>query len=561
MTTVQQSIESARARYNIEQQLSPDRPGTMVHLLIKAFAENPDAPAFSSLGGTLTYRELNRLSDQFAAYLQSETDLQVGDRIALQLPNLLQYPVVAFGALKAGLILVNTNPLYSSRELLLQLKDSGARALVSLDSLIHKNLEALSQSDVEIVISTGAADLLNGARRMFLGAAIKVAGKGRKVKVQNNEVTLRHALAAGRSYRVKLHKAHSQDIALLQYTGGTTGVAKGAELTHANLISNTMQALAMLRQCGLEQGREVIIAPLPLYHVFSFVVSMVVMMHLHAHIHLIPDPRNIPALVKVLRKTPFTVFFGLNTLFAALMRHRSFSDVDFSRLKLTGSGGMALTDAIADRWLNITGCTVTEGYGLTETSPVIAINVPGHEEPGSVGVVVPSTEVRVVDDDGVAQSIDGVGELWVRGPQVMNRYWNNPSETALSKDTEGWFKTGDIVTVGEDGRLRILDRKKDMIIVSGFNVYPNEIENVVNSHPGVFESAAIGVPDEVSGESIRLFVVCSDSGVDEHALKQWCRERLSAYKVPRYIEFREDLPKSNVGKVLRARLRQKPDSL
>lgn len=559
MTSIQQLVESARDRYEIDQSLPADLPGTMVDLLIRAFAENPDAPAFSCLGGTLTYRQLNELSDYFAAYLQNETDLQPGDRIAVQLPNLLQYPVVAFGALKAGLILVNTNPLYSNRELLLQLTDCGARAIVSLDSLLHKSLDVLPQTDVTLVISTGAADLLNGAKRMLLGAAIKVTGKGRKIKRQSNEVELRQALAAGRAHRVKLHKADPGDIALLQYTGGTTGIAKGAELTHANLIANTMQAFAMLKHCGLQRGKETVVAPLPLYHVFSFVVTMVIMLHIHAHIHLIPDPRNIPSLVKVLRKTRFSIFFGLNTLFAALMRHRGFADVNFSHLKLTASGGMALSEAIATRWQEMTGCAITEGYGLTETSPVIAVNVPGQEILGSVGVAVPATEIRIVNDQGMSQAPGSVGELWVRGPQVMQRYWNNPEETKLCLDAEGWFRTGDIASVEEDGRIRILDRKKDMIVVSGFNVYPNEVENVVNSHPSVLECAAIGVPDDVSGESIKLFAVCSDPNLDDLTLKQWCREYLAGYKVPRNIEFCEVLPKSYVGKILRAKLRESPD--
>ena len=556
MSKVQEAVAEARERYQIPQQLPDDLPPTMVDLLIRAFAENPDAPAFSALGGTISYRQLNQLSDHFAAFLQNHTPLQPGDRIAIQLPNLLQYPVVAFGALKAGLVLVNTNPLYSRRELAIQFKDSGAKAVVVLDSLVHNTQAALPDTDVALVISTGAADLLNGARRMLLETVIKVAGKGRKGKIQDNDTELRKALALGRGHRVKLVKASPQDTALLQYTGGTTGIAKGAELTHANLIANTLQTLAMLKQSNIKQGQEVIIAPLPLYHVFSFVVSMVMMVHIHGHIHLIPDPRNIHSLLRVLRKTRFTVFFGLNTLFSALMRDKQFAAVDFSHLKLTASGGMALTESVANEWQGLTGCPITEGYGLTETSPVLAVNVPGHEVLGTVGVAVPGTQVRIASEEGMALGIGESGELWVRGPQVMRRYWNNKDETRHCLDDEGWFRTGDIACVESDGRLRILDRKKDMIIVSGFNVYPNEIENVFNNHPEIVECAAVGVPDEGTGEAVKLYVVTSQQPPDESDLKRWSREYLTGYKVPKHVEYRDELPKSNVGKVLRAKLRE-----
>lgn len=556
MTTLQQAVNDARRRFGISEHLPEILPETIVELLSAAVARSPESPAFSALGGTLSYRQVDELSNNFAAYLQKHTNLIPGDRIAIQLPNLLQYPVVAFGAIKAGLIVVNTNPLYTPRELINQLGDSGAKAAVVLDSLIHNLKEALPQTDITTVISTGAADLLGDSRRLVLNALIKIAGKGRKVSTLSEEVSFKKALQLGGKSHYSPVEIKQTDIALLQYTGGTTGVAKGAELTHHNLVCNTFQVMEILKHCGLKATEEQIIAPLPLYHVFSFVVSMVMMVHIRGHIHLIPDPRNIPSLVKVLKNTKATVFFGLNTLFTALMRHKGFRDVDFSGLKLTAAGGMALSESVALEWQKITGCPITEGYGLTETSPVVAVNVPGHEKLGTIGIAVPDTEVRIVDESGVDQGIDGSGELWVRGPQVMRGYWSESLELADSPDSEGWFHTGDIACVGEDGRLRILDRKKDMIIVSGFNVYPNEIENVFNGHPDIKECAAIGVPDQLTGEAIKLYVVLNGKDLDTTELKDWSRNYLTAYKIPRHYEFCKDLPKSNVGKVLRARLRE-----
>ena len=555
MATVQQVVDSARDQFAIPRQLPDDLPVNMIDLLNSAFMESPDAPAFSALGTTLSYRQLNRLSDNFASYLQNHSCLQPGDRIAIQLPNLLQYPVVAFGALKAGLILVNTNPLYTPRELRTQLQDSGARALIVLDSLLHQSIRALPGSDVALIISTGVADLLGGVKGTLVKAAIKISGRGRKVPRQANEVTLRTVLKKGAASSFVPHSASSDDVALLQYTGGTTGVSKGAELTHRNLVSNTVQALSILCSHGMEPGKEVIIAPLPLYHVFAFVGSMVMMIYIRSHVHLIPDPRNLPSMVKVLKKTPFTIFFGLNTLFASLMRNEQFRKIDCSTLKLTVSGGMALTEAVANQWQQMTGCGITEGYGLTETSPVVSVNVPGQEVLGTVGVIVPGTQVSVIDSNGKPQPPQGAGELCVKGPQVMRGYWNKPEETANCLDAEGWLRTGDVVCVGDDGRLRILDRMKDMIIVSGFNVYPNEIENVLDGHPGIQESAAIGIDDPETGEAIKVFAVVTDPELTAEKLKAWCRKQLTGYKIPQQFEFCEELPKSNVGKVLRAQLR------
>ncbi|MDM3870167.1 AMP-binding protein [Porticoccus sp. W117] len=552
--SVQQAIDAARERFEIPANLPERIPATIVEVLRQGVKTAPKAPAFSALGGTLSYRKLDKLSDNFASYLQHHTALKPGDRLAIQLPNLLQYPVVVFGALKAGMVLVNTNPLYTPRELEKQLMDSGARALVVLDSLLHNSLEALPKTDVGLIISTSAVDMLPPAKGVLMGAAIKLLGKGRKVARQDNEVALLKALAqGGKQARTKVD-IQPETLALLQYTGGTTGVAKGAELTHRNMMANTIQILGILKGGGLKVGKEIIIAPLPLYHIFAFMGSMVLMLYLRGHVHLIPDPRNLPSMIKVLRNSRFSIFFGLNTLFAGLMRHKDFPKVDCSALKLTISGGMALTDVVAEQWQQMTGCTITEGYGLTETSPVVSVNIPGHEVLGTIGVAVPGTEVRIVSE-GMDQPLNEGGELWVRGPQVMRGYWNSPEETAECLDGEGWLRTGDIASVDDNGLLRILDRMKDMIIVSGFNVYPNEIENVLNSHPDVQESAAIGIPDDDSGEAIKVFAVITDPELTADKLKDWCREQLTGYKVPQQFEFCEDLPKSNVGKVLRAKLR------
>ncbi|MGS2723830.1 AMP-binding protein [Porticoccus sp. GXU_MW_L64] len=552
--SVQDAIHAAREHFGIAHNLPERIPTNIVDVLSQSAKASPKAPAFSALGGTLSYRNLDKLSDNFASYLQHHTALRPGDRVAIQLPNLLQYPVVVFGALKAGMVLVNTNPLYTPRELEKQLADSGARALVVLDSLLHNSLEALHNTGVDLIISTSAVDMLPSVKRGLMSPVIKLLGKGRKVARQNNEVALRKALVlGGRKSRTRVD-IQPQTLALLQYTGGTTGVAKGAELTHRNMLANIIQTLGMLKEGGVRVGKEVIIAPLPLYHIFAFMSSMLLMIYLRGHVHLIPDPRNLPSMIKVLRKTPFTIFYGLNTLFAGLMRHKDFLKVDCSALKLTVSGGMALTDVVAEQWQQATGCTITEGYGLTETSPVVSVNIPGQEVIGSIGVAVPGTEIRIVNE-GQDQPLNEGGELWVRGPQVMRGYWNSPRETANCIDDDGWLRTGDIASVDDSGLLRILDRMKDMIIVSGFNVYPNEIENVLNSHPDVQESAAIGIPDPNSGEAIKVFAVITDPQLTAEKLKVWCREQLTGYKVPQQFEFCEDLPKSNVGKVLRAKLR------
>ncbi len=514
-----------------------------------------DKPAFSNMGHTISYRELDRLSAAFASYLQNETDLQPGDRIAVQMPNLLQYPIAVFGAMRAGLVVVNTNPLYTAREMLHQFNDSGAKALVALANFGNLVQEVVPQTGIKHVIITEVGDALPGFKRLLTNFVV------RKVKKMVPEYDLPQAvrftdvIARGRRQPVKDVHPVRDDIAVLQYTGGTTGVAKGAMLTHANLVANLLQMKAVLT--NFEEGREIMIAPLPLYHIFAFTVCCLGMMEIGGHAVLITNPRDIPAFVKELGKWKFTAFAGLNTLFVALMNNPEFRQLDFSSLKTTAAGGMAMQHAAALEWERITGCRISEGFGMTETSPVVSMNPVGHVQLGTIGMPVPNTLVKITGEDGSTLPIGEAGEICVKGPQVMKGYWQRPEATAETIDVDGWLKTGDIGIIQPDGYIRIVDRKKDMILVSGFNVYPNEIEDVAASHPGVMESAAVGVPDEKSGEAVKLFVVKKDKALSQEDLMAHLRANLTAYKVPRYIVFRDDLPKTNVGKILRRELRDK----
>ncbi|WP_027896392.1 long-chain-fatty-acid--CoA ligase FadD2 [Zestomonas thermotolerans] len=522
-----------------------------------------DRPAFSNLGVTLSYAELDRLSAAFAAYLQKHTDLKPGDRIAVQLPNVLQYPIAVFGALRAGLIVVNTNPLYTAREMRHQFSDAGARALVYLNMFGHLVQEVLPDTEIEYLIEARMGDLQPGLKGPLLNAAVKYLKKLVPAFHLPQAVPFKSALAQGQGHALKPVKVSLDDIAVLQYTGGTTGVAKGAMLTHRNLVANMLQVDACLGQLGddgrplMQAGHEVLIAPLPLYHIYAFTVHCMCMMINGNHNVLITNPRDIPGFVKELAKWRFTGICGLNTLFVALMNHPDFRKLDFSALKLTNSGGTALVRATAEQWQQITGCAITEGYGLTETSPVVSTNPRGRlARLGTVGLPVPGTALKVIDEQGNELPLGEPGELCVKGPQVMKGYWQRPEATAEVLDAEGWLKTGDIAVIDPDGYLRIVDRKKDMIIVSGFNVYPNEIEEVVMAHPKVASCAAIGVPDEKSGEAVKLFVVPREPGLSVEELKAYCREQLTGYKVPKHIVLRDALPMSPVGKILRRELRE-----
>ena len=522
-----------------------------------------DRPAFSNLGVTLTYAELDRYSAAFAAYLQQCTDLKPGERIAVQMPNVLQYPIAVFGALRAGLIVVNTNPLYTAREMRHQFKDSGARALVYLNMFGKLVEEVLPDTGLDYLIEAKMGDMLPTAKGWLVNTIVAKVKKMVPEYHLPQALSFKQALRQGKSHALKAVTASHDDIAVLQYTGGTTGVAKGAMLTHGNLVANMLQVLACFSQLGpdgqklLKDGQEVMIAPLPLYHIYAFTANCMCMMVTGNHNVLITNPRDIAGFVKELKKWRFSALLGLNTLFVALMDNPGFKDLDFSALKVTNSGGTALVKATAERWEQITGCRIVEGYGLTETSPVASTNPYGQlARLGTVGIPVPGTAFKVTDDDGNEMPLGERGELCIKGPQVMKGYWQRPDASAEALDAEGWFKTGDIAVIDPDGFTRIVDRKKDMIIVSGFNVYPNEIEDVVMAHPKVAACAAIGVPDERSGEAVKLFVVAREGGVTLEELKAYCKANFTGYKVPKHIVLRDSLPMTPVGKILRRELRE-----
>lgn len=521
-----------------------------------------DRPAFSNMGVTLTYAELERYSAAFAGYLQSHTDLVPGDRIAVQMPNVLQYPIAVFGALRAGLVVVNTNPLYTAREMRHQFKDSGARALVYLNVFGQKVQEVLGDTDIQFLIEAKMGDLMPTAKGWLVNMVVDKVKKMVPAYHLPQAISFKSALRLGRGQGIKPLQVGLDDVAVLQYTGGTTGLAKGAMLTHGNLVANMQQARACLGQHGPDghsqwrEGQEVMIAPLPLYHIYAFTANCMCMMVTGNHNVLISNPRDIGAFIKELKNWRFSALLGLNTLFVALMDHPEFKNLDFSNLKLTNSGGTALVKATAERWQKLTGCRITEGYGLTETSPVACTNPYGDRSRlGTVGLPVPGTTLKVIDDQGTELPLGERGELCIKGPQIMKGYWNKPEATEEVLDAEGWFKSGDIAVIDPDGFVRIVDRKKDMIIVSGFNVYPNEIEDVVMAHPKVANCAVIGVPDERSGEAVKLFVVPREAGVSLEELKAYCKENFTGYKVPKHIVLRESLPMTPVGKILRRELR------
>ncbi|MGO2132089.1 MAG: AMP-binding protein, partial [Halomonas sp.] len=476
------------------------------------------------------------------------------DRIAVQLPNLLQFPVAVFGALRAGLVLVNTNPLYTEREMAHQFKDSGAKAILILANMASKLEKILPRTDIRHVVITEIADFHSFPKRQIINGVVRYIKKMVPSYSLPQAISLRDTLKRGSALALNEAKCQAEDVAALQYTGGTTGRAKGTMLTHANLVSNMLQAHQAIGK-GLGDAQETVIAPLPVYHIYTFTVNCLFMMVTGNHSVLITNPRDLDGLIKELSSMKFTGFVGLNTLFNALCSRDDFRKLDFSSLHLTISGGMALTKAAAQRWQEVTGCPIAEGYGLTETSPIVTFNPVDAIQLGTIGRPVAGTSVKVIGLDGNDLAQGEAGELCVKGPQVMKGYWNLEGETSNVLSADGWFRTGDIAVIQDDGYVRIVDRKKDMILVSGFNVYPNEIEDVVAMHPGVVESAAVGVPDDVSGETIKLFVVASDPSLDAKALRDWCKKELTAYKVPRHVEFRDELPKTNVGKVLRRELR------
>ncbi|TRO24357.1 MULTISPECIES: long-chain-fatty-acid--CoA ligase FadD1 [Pseudomonas] len=536
-------------------EINPDQYPNILAVLKESCQRFADKPAFSNLGKTLTYGEIYKLSGDFAAYLQKHTDLKPGDRIAVQLPNVLQYPIVVFGAMRAGLVVVNTNPLYTAREMEHQFNDSGAKALICLANMAHLAEQVVPKTGVKTVIVTEVGDMLPTFKRLLVNAVIKHVKKMVPAYNLPQAVRLNDALAKGRGQSFSEANPRNDDIAVLQYTGGTTGVAKGAMLTHRNLVANMLQVKELMG-ANLDEGCEVLIAPLPLYHIYAFTFHCMAMMLIGGHNILLTNPRDLPAVVKDLAKYRFTGFVGLNTLFVALCNNEDFRRLDFSALKLTVSGGMALQLATAERWKEVTGCAICEGFGMTETSPVATVNPFSAIQLGTIGIPVPSTLCKIINDDGQELAIGEIGELCVKGPQVMKGYWQRQEATDEILDADGWLKTGDIGLIQEDGYLRIVDRKKDMILVSGFNVYPNELEDVLATLPGVLQCAAIGVPDEKSGEAIKVFVVVKPGeSVTKEQVMEHMRANLTGYKVPKAVEFRDVLPTTNVGKILRRELR------
>jgi len=524
-------------------------------LFQKSVEKFADKKAATNMGHSLSFRELDRISTQFAAYLQQTLKLQKGDRIAIMMPNLLQYYVALYGALRAGLAVVNINPLYTARELTIQLKDSGATTVVVLANFAHVVEKALPDLDVKNVIVTEIGDMFNFPKKQLVNFVVKYIKHMVPSWHIPNAIKFAEVLKVGSNQTFQPVDIKSEDVAFLQYTGGTTGIPKGAILTHQNIVSNVLQAVTWVGD-AMQEGKEVVIAPLPLYHVFSLTITSIMFFVLGGEVVLITNPRDLPSLIAEMKKTPYTSIVGINTLYNALLNKENFRSLDFSRLKHSIAGGMATQQAVADRWQKVTGSFIIEGYGLTETSPIITINpFTITEFTGSIGLPVPSTEVKFVDENNNEVAVGEVGELCVRGPQVMHDYWQQPEESKHAFIDNDWFRTGDMARMDENGFIYLVDRKKDMILVSGFNVYPNEIESVLASHPDIIEAAVIGVPDEESGEHVKAFIVRKNGKLTEDEVKAFCRENMTNYKRPREIEFRDELPKTPVGKFLRRELR------
>jgi len=531
---------------------------SLVQLLNEAFKKYSTQPAYGFMGKDLSYRELDEYSAAVGAWLQSK-GFGKGKRVAIMMPNVMQYPIVLAGVLRAGCTVVNVNPLYTPRELEHQLKDSGAEAIFILENFASVLQQVIGKVPTKTIVVTAMGDMLGFAKGLLVNFVVRNVKKMVPEFTLSGAVRWNEMLADGLKMSLKQVDVGHDDVAFLQYTGGTTGVSKGATLTHRNIIANMLQAEAWYQPAlsKLKPGESpVTVTALPLYHIFALTVCAMMSMRIGGKCLLIPNPRDIPGFVKELQKNPFHVFPAVNTLFNGLLNNEEFKKLDFSRLILSAGGGMAVQQAVAERWLKATGCPIAEGYGLSETSPVATANRTDTDKfTGTIGLPVPSTEIAILDDDGKKLPVGSVGEIAIRGPQVMVGYWNRPDETAKVMTPDGFFKTGDIGIMDERGYTKIVDRKKDMILVSGFNVYPNEVEGVVASHPGVLECAAVGVPDENAGEAVKLFVVKKDPALTEKELLEFCKEQLTGYKKPKYIEFRTDLPKTNVGKILRRELR------
>jgi len=544
---------------DVPAEINADRYTSLVDLVEQATQRYADQTAFINMGQPLSYRQLEQQSRAFAAYLQSGLGLKKGDRVALMMPNLLQYPVALFGVLRAGMVVVNVNPLYTPRELKHQLNDSGASAIIIVSNFAHTLEKVVAETAVKHVILTRLGDQLRPVKATLVNFVVKYIKKMVPKYHLPGAVSFRHALQQGESLAYQRPSVTNDDLAFLQYTGGTTGIAKGAMLTHRNMQANLEQTKATYGKL-LRDGKENVVTALPLYHIFALTVNCLLFLELGGQNLLITNPRDIPGFVKSLSKFPFTAITGVNTLFNALLNDAQFNKLDFSTLRLSAGGGMAVQKAVAERWEKLTGHYLLEGYGLTECSPLVSVNPYDiTEHTGSIGLPVPSTDVRVVDDQGNDVEPGAPGELWIRGPQVMAGYWQRPDATEEVLKN-GWLLSGDIVTVDPQGFIRIVDRKKDMILVSGFNVYPNEIEDVLMQHPKVREAAAIGVPSDLSGEAVKVCIVKKEASLTKEELLDHCRRQLTGYKVPKIIEFRDELPKSNVGKILRRELRDEARS-
>jgi len=537
-------------------QIDADEYGSIVAALASSIAAYRDRPAFCNFGRTLSYGDLDALSRDFAGYLSGPLGLQRGERLAIMLPNCLQYPIATFGALRAGLTVVNTNPMYTPRELRHQLVDSGAAAILVLDNFGHVLEEVIGDTQIRHVVATGLGDMLAFPKGALLNFALKHLKNMVPAYRIEGAVRFRDALAAGAGRPAPDLDIQATDIAFLQYTGGTTGLSKGAMLTHRNLVANMEQAAAWIGG-NVRLGEEIIITALPLYHIFALTANGLVFMKFGGLNYLITHPRDMPGFVRELRRIRFTAFTGVNTMFNALLNTEGFDKVDFSRLHLTLGGGMAVQRSVAERWKRVTGNTLIEAYGLTETAPAACMNpIDLAEYNGAIGLPVPSTEACIKDDAGGMLPTGEAGELCIKGPQVMAGYWQRPDETAQVIDADGWLHTGDIARMDERGFFYIVDRKKDMILVSGFNVYPNEIEDVIAMMPGVLEVAAVGAPDEKSGEVVKVVIVRKDAQLTAEQVQAHARQNLTNYKQPKIVEFRTTLPKSNVGKILRRELRE-----
>ncbi|MBW3468148.1 AMP-binding protein [Arthrospiribacter ruber] len=533
---------------------------SVVNLFEESVGKFGDAVAYECMGKSMTFNELDTYTQHFASFLQNELKLSKGDKVAIQMPNCLQYPVALFGTLRAGMVVVNVNPLYTAKEMKHQLEDSGARAIVIVENFAF-NLEKIRNQipATKHIITTGLGDMLGGLKGTIVNLVVKYVKKMVPSFSLPGAYSWKNAISKGSKTGFNREWMTLEDAAFLQYTGGTTGVSKGAELTHANIVANMQQISAWMKP-KLKDNEEVVITALPLYHIFALTVNCLAMFKIGARNILITNPRDMPGFIKELGKHKFTVITGVNTLFNGLMNADGFSELDFSKLKVAVGGGMAVQKATAEKWEKITGVALAEGYGLTETSPVAVCNpIDGTERIGTIGIPLPNTDIKVIDDEGNTLGTGEKGELCIKGPQVMKGYWMRPDETEKVMDGE-WFKTGDIAVIDEDGFVKIVDRKKEMILVSGFNVYPNEVENAIASHPKVLETGVIGMPDEKSTEKVVAYVVAKDKSVTEEEIIAHCKEELTNYKVPREVYFTEELPKSNVGKILRRKIKEMHES-